>query len=517
MYKEKTKVFLESFGDGLTEHHAQRIDKLCKDLCHEYSFDDTQVLDTIELLYLVFNEENTPENVKVAVNLLDRILRMENKDGKEENLWLDRFCIKQLLPVIYDLGAYQPVTNKLLFMQPRRGLNESFRYLYKKLKKEYMYPLALYELHRGEVTRLEYYINAAWFIRDMATAQVIFVHESNNLMGYLDIRLETKIVQLWHGCGVFKHIGLSTIGKKGFKSMARYEEFPEYNKYSVVTIASPELAWVFEEFMGISKDSGVIQPIGVCRTDEIFDSGYVEKCYQKAYRAIPAAQNKKIILYAPTYRGVDPHRVSPDALDIAAFAKELSDDYILIIKHHQTAQNVTEIPEPYRDTFAYDMTRGRGMNINELMTIADICITDYSSVAFEFSVFERPLLFFVYDLDEYIDNRGLYYDFNEITPGPLCRTNEEMIRYIKELEQGFDKAVITNFKNRFMSSCDGHACERLLKLLGLVDKKPLKPEGEGKKNEKNSIMARFKGGCRYMINYCKRIFKAVRRWRDHLK
>ena len=294
--------------------------------------------------------------------------------------------------------------------------------------------------------------------------------------------------------------------------MARYEEFPEYNKYSVVTIASPELTWVFEEFMGISKDSGVIQPIGVCRTDEIFDNGYVEKCYQKLYKAIPAAQDKKIILYAPTYRGVDPHRVSPDALDIAAFAKELGDDYILIIKHHQTVQNVSEIPEPYRDTFAYDMTRGRGMNINELMTIADICITDYSSVAFEFSVFERPLLFFVYDLDEYIDNRGLYYDFNEITPGPLCRTNEEMIRYIKDLKQGFDKTVITNFKNLFMCSCDGHACERLLELLGLVDKKPLKPKGKESADQKNSILARCKRYCRYMINYCKRILRVVRRW-----
>ena len=512
MYEEKIKVFLESFGERLTENHAQRIDKFRNDLCQEYSFDDTQVLYTMELLYLVFHEENTPENAEVAVNLLDRILKMESKDGKEENLRLDRFCIKHLLPVIYDLGAYQPVTNMLLFMQPRRGLNESFRYLYKKLKKEYTYPLALYELHRGEVTRLEYYMNAAWFIRDMATARAVFVHESNNLMGYLEIRPETKIVQLWHGCGVFKHIGLSTIGKKGFKSMARYEEFPEYNKYSVVTIASPELTWVFEEFMGISKDSGVIQPIGVCRTDEIFDNGYVEKCYQKLYKAIPAAQDKKIILYAPTYRGVDPHRVSPDALDIAAFAKELGDDYILIIKHHQTVQNVSEIPEPYRDTFAYDMTRGRGMNINELMTIADICITDYSSVAFEFSVFERPLLFFVYDLDEYIDNRGLYYDFNEITPGPLCRTNEEMIRYIKDLKQGFDKTVITNFKNRFMCSCDGHACERLLELLGLVDKKPLKPKGKESADQKNSILARCKRYCRYMINYCKRILRVVRRW-----
>ena len=82
MYEEKIKVFLESFGERLTENHAQRIDKFRNDLCQEYSFDDTQVLDTMELLYLVFHEENTPENAEVAVNLLDRILKMEIKDGE---------------------------------------------------------------------------------------------------------------------------------------------------------------------------------------------------------------------------------------------------------------------------------------------------------------------------------------------------------------------------------------------------------------------------------------------------
>lgn len=471
MYEKQVKEFLDSFDGSLAEHRAKRVDKFLKDICHEYSFEDSQLSDTMELLFMIFHRENTPENMAEAVSLLDRILDAGKAPEKGRGARMDRFCIKHLFPAIYDLNAGQPVTDRLLFMQPRQGLNESFRYLYRKLQREYSYPLALYELHRDDLTKTGYYVNTAWFMRDMATARVVFVHESNNLMGYLNIRPETSIVQLWHGCGVFKHIGLSTIGKKGFKSMARYEEFPEYNKYSVVTIASPELTWVFEEFMGISKESGVIQPLGVCRTDEIFDDGYVDTCYQKLYKAIPAARGKKIILYAPTYRGVDPNRVSPDALDIAKFAEELGDDYILIMKHHQTVREVAEIPEPYRDTFAYDMTRGRGMNINELMTIADICITDYSSVAFEFSVFERPLLFFVYDLDEYIDNRGLYYDFDEITPGPLCRTNEEMIRYIREIRQGFDKSVITDFKNRFMCGCDGHACERVIHLLGLDGEK----------------------------------------------
>lgn len=465
---DRLRDLFTAFGDTATDTQLRRICVLMNTLAKDepYGFSVSRLCAVAEYLHLIFAQERSEKACADGAALLLRVLGDERSDDVNSGT-IASFCIKTLFPAIYDIGAQRPVEPKLLFMQPRRGLNETFRYLYKRLEQNYPYTLVLYEFHRDTVSSAEYYVNASFFMRDMATAHTVFVHESNNLMGYLSIRPETKIVQLWHGCGVFKHIGLSTAGKDGFKSLEKYREFPEYNNYSIVTIASPELTWVFEEFMGIPREKGIIQPLGVCRTDEFFDYGYVEKCYKKLYKAIPAAKDKKVILYAPTYRGVDPHRVSPDQLDIEQFARELGDDYILIMKHHQTVKTLPEIPESCRDKFAYDMTRGKGMNINELMTIADVCITDYSSVAFEFSLFERPLLFFVYDLDEYIDNRGLYYDFDEITPGPLCRTTGEMVDFIKSLKDGFDSTEVSDFRKRFMCSCDGHACDRVIQFIGL--------------------------------------------------
>jgi CDP-ribitol ribitolphosphotransferase len=443
------------------------IDSL-KEVC---SLSNEQMEATRQLLQTITTYDGSDTMRETMISYLQTLVNMD-ENTKNYNTILNRICIKNLIPAIYSMNKEFPVENKYLFMQPRKGLNQSCRYIYKKMEREYDCNLYLHELHRDDVSKIEYFVNAMLFIKDLATAKAVFVHESNNLLGYVDIRPETKVVQLWHGCGVLKKLGLSTIGKKGFKSEEGHIEFPEYNKYSIVTIASPELSWVFEEFMGIKKESGIIQPIGVSRTDEFFDENYIDKCYQKLYKAIPEAKNKKIILYAPTYRGLDPNRVSPNELDIAKFAKELGDEYLLIFKHHQTAKNLPEIPEEYRDKFAYDMTRGRGLNINELMTVSDICITDYSSVAFEFSLFERPLLFYVFDLEEYIDDRGLYYDFNEVTPGPLCKTNDEMIDYIKNLDVRFDKQEILDFKQKFMCSCDGHATERILDYVG-VKKKPI--------------------------------------------
>lgn len=452
------------FGKDLSPRHIERILQYEVDLHRNHKVTYPQVIASLDLMQFIFTTKKNAENAAQAGVLIRQILSA-NPEKEPTKGQITNLGLKYLLPAIYDLNFHKAVGHKLFFMQPRKGLNETFRFLHRKLKQETDWKLSLYQMHRDTVTTEEYYANAAYFARDMASAHAVFVHESNNLLGHINIRPETKVIQLWHGCGVFKHIGLSTVGKKGFKSAAKYAEFPEYNKYSVVTIASPELNWVFEEFMGIPKESETIQALGVARTDEFYSNGYVEQCFEKLYKAIPAARGRKTILYAPTYRGLDPNRVSPDALDIPKFAQMLGDDYILIMKHHQTVKQVPEIPEPYRDTFAYDMTRGKGMNINELMTVADICITDYSSVAFEFSVFERPLLFFVYDLEEYIDDRGLYYNFDEITPGPLCRTTEEMAEYIRSLENGFDSSEVSAFKQRFMRSCDGHACERTIAFL----------------------------------------------------
>ena len=124
-----------------------------------------------------------------------------------------------------------------------------------------------------------------------------------------------------------------------------------------------------------------------------------------------------------------------------------------------------EIPEKYKNTFAFDLSDDSDMNINDLMIVSDICISDYSSVVFEYSLMERPMIFFVYDLEEYIDERGLYYNLDEITPGPLFKTNDEIIDYIQHIDEKFDKQVVIDFKNRFMCCCDGHSSERIASLI----------------------------------------------------
>lgn len=379
---------------------------------------------------------------------------------------LKKSFIKEVLPAVYAENAKSKVKNRILFMQPRQGLNQTFRYLFRKLEAEGIYEPVLFEFHRGDVSYAEHFLNAVEAVREMSCVKAVMLHESSDYLGYIDFRPETKVIQLWHGCGVIKHLGLTAAGTPGAKSLADYEEFPEYNKYDLVTICSEEQRWVFEDFMGKEKGDPVIKPWGMSRTDEFFDRKYVENCYKKLHSIIPESKDMRVILYAPTYRGRGGKRTAPDILDISKFAESLSDDYILIIKHHQTVRELPEIPEKFRDSFAYDMTRGKGMDINELMTVADICISDYSSVVFEYSIFERPIIFFMFDLEDYSDERGMYYTYEELSEcGPVFKENDEMIDYIKNIDERFDKEKVSRFKERFMSACDGHSCERILKFI----------------------------------------------------
>lgn len=139
--------------------------------------------------------------------------------------------------------------------------------------------------------------------------------------------------------------------------------------------------------------------------------------------------------------------------------KHLGDEYVLLIKHHPFVKQRPIIDEEV-GSFAFDVTED--LKIEELICVADICISDYSSLIFEYALFEKPIIFFAFDIDKYNDWRGFYYDYKEMMPGPVVNTTDEIISYIRDIETRFDKQKVVEFKNKFMKNCDGHSTERII-------------------------------------------------------
>ena len=369
------------------------------------------------------------------------------------------------MPAAYNAHKNEPVDErKVIFIELRLPeVSNSFRVLYDELKRDFDLDIHVHLLRNSFVPREEYIRRCQAMLSDAATAKYIFVNEASDVLSCVDMRPETVVTQLWHACGAFKKFGMSTAELIFGPNAEELKRHPNNRNYTYVTVSSPEIVWAYAEAMDMKDRQDAIRPVGTSRTDIFYRSETIAQAYQNLYKEFPKAKGKKIILYAPTFRGRVARAKTPDCFDLEKFAEHFKDEYVVIFKHHPLVKKLPEIPEELNGTFAIDATRS--MTIEDLLCVSDICISDYSSLVFEYSLFERPMLFFAYDLDEYFDWRGFYYDYNELTPGPVCKTNDEMIDYISHLEERFDRQKVIDFKEKFMRSCDGHATDRILHMV----------------------------------------------------
>lgn len=181
--------------------------------------------------------------------------------------------------------------------------------------------------------------------------------------------------------------------------------------------------------------------------------------------AIPTG--KKIILYAPTWR--DDEYYAPGKykfrlpLDLSLLRSHFEQEYVILLRTHYFIADNLEVKEEEK-SFVFDVSRYS--DIGELYLISDLCITDYSSVFFDYANLNRPILFYVYDFEKYRDVlRGFYIDMETELPGPLLYTTGEVVKAIsqlKEIEQDYAERYVA-FRERFCNQDDGHAAERIVK------------------------------------------------------
>ena len=369
---------------------------------------------------------------------------------------------KVYFPKVYSSYCTEPVQeNKVLFLEIRfTKLSNSFELIYKALEESGEYDLKCSYVQFNFIRGREFTQRVNEMLKELATAKYVFVDDASLILSSIPLRKETVAINLWHACGAFKKFGRSTAELKFGSSAATLDKYPNYGNLTHVTVSSPEVIWAYEEAMHLPK--GIVKATGVSRTDQFYDKEFVESRKQKLYEIMPEAKDKKVILYAPTFRGHVATASSPDRIDFERFCRELGNEYVIVCKHHPFVKNPPIIPEELQH-FARDLTKY--LSIEDLLCCADICISDYSSLVFEYSLFEKPMIFYAYDYDNYCDWRGFYYDYSEFTPGPVVQTEDELLNSIKNIDTQFDKQKVIDFKEKFMGSCDGHATERIIALM----------------------------------------------------
>ena len=366
-----------------------------------------------------------------------------------------------LVPLAYRRAAIQPVDPRKVVFVIEKGdtLPSAYSVMLPYLRDVIGMDVRVHVIgFNTGIGRAEHLRRSIALAREVATASVVFLDDASREISCLPLRPETKVVQLWHACGAFKKWGASTEGRIFGDSIKKIKRHPYYANLSLVTVSAPEVAWAYREAMLLEDTPQVVQPLGVSRTDVFFDDAFIEQSFRDLYEQVPQAAGKKVLLYAPTFRGHVEGAEAPNALDVEQLAAELGEDWVLLINHHPFVKTRPAIPAGC-ESFAFDVT-GK-LPIDQLLVVADTMVTDYSSVVFEYSLTNRPMCFFAYDLEDYDDWRGFYYPYEEMTPGPVVRTTAEVAAFVRAAATAFDDTEVRTFRNRFMTSCDGHSTERI--------------------------------------------------------
>ena len=268
-------------------------------------------------------------------------------------------------------------------------------------------------------------------------------------------------LETWHGTPLKKLVfdqeevmGASPLYKAQFYKQSRvWDYLVAANKFSSEAFRS---AFLFDKEM---------LEFGYPRND-ILHSPNRDEIAAEIKRKLRIPENKKTILYAPTWRddeyyGRGEYKFALK-LDLHLLKKELGKDYVVLLRTHYFIADALDVTG--LEDFAYNVCKYD--DISELYLISDLLITDYSSVFFDYANLKRPILFYTYDLDKYRDMlRGFYMDIESEVPGPLLFTNEEVVEAIRNIDDISDQyqEKYRVFYERFCSLEDGHASENIAK------------------------------------------------------
>jgi CDP-glycerol glycerophosphotransferase (TagB/SpsB family) len=174
----------------------------------------------------------------------------------------------------------------------------------------------------------------------------------------------------------------------------------------------------------------------------------------------PELEQKKIMLYAPTFRN-DGLNNGEIALDLELLYKELKgENYALLLKLHPAVKAEHDLQDKFPG-FIYPVNSD--FHVNQLLISTDLLITDYSSIPFEFSFLGRPMIFFAYDLEKYVQERGFWEDYSSSMPGPVVSTTEELLRKIRTADHSLMK--IASFNQKWNEYSTGNSSSNLVDFL----------------------------------------------------
>ncbi len=306
-----------------------------------------------------------------------------------------------------------------------------------------------YRLHL--ITRLSPRSALRYFTIDiflLATARYIFLNDNFMPMAYLHFSKQTVVTQLWHGEGAFKRYCLGQeLPQKTRRMLLRC-----CARLSYVVCSGEEVVDSNAEAYHLPRER--VLPLGSARTDYFFHPPNLAALREKLDTQFPQCRGKQLVLYAPTFRDA-PERDKEilTHFDCSLFMERFGEEKQLLVRMHpqvHTAQG--------KLGGAVDVTAWP--HVGELVLLADVLITDYSSICMDFSLLDKPCVFYAYDLEQYEKERAFYYPYRAFVPGPVAQSFSELLELFEQEQLPTDR--LEAFRRLNLSASDGQVTQRVV-------------------------------------------------------
>ena len=349
------------------------------------------------------------------------------------------------------LGVFVPVKRKrVLFLSfGGRQYSDSPRAVYEGMKKnpffqdyEMIWAFERPDEHRDIGCKVVKVDSPKYFI--YALSSKIWVTNTSICRGLQFKKKNTICVNTWHG---------SPLKKMGYS----LDPDPRFKERIDIGCCQNKMdREIFLRLFCVKRKN--LLPVDLPRNDALLRYSKEDITGIRSKLGIP--EDKKVLLYMPTYRdyNVDSKHenffVPP--MDFLKWKAELGDKYVLVVRFHYLIEKMIDIPD---DGFVINATDYE--ELNDLYAVADVMISDYSSSYIDYSILQRPMFCFGYDFDEYNEWRGFELDFEKMMPFSVDRTEDEVIRHIKTMNEKEEIQKAEKFHRRFTPYA-GAATEKVI-------------------------------------------------------
>ena len=259
---------------------------------------------------------------------------------------------------------------------------------------------------------------------------------------------KTIYINTWHGSAI-KKLGVDAPNGAGIFNTSKCDIMYAQSQYDID---------VFSNAFELPRERIVLT--GLPRNDELYN--VTEKEIKNIRNKLNIPKNKKVILYAPTFREYSRDKsgcvISPP-ININKWKEKLFDKYIILFRAHYEISKILGIKN---DEFIKNVSDYK--NLNDLMKISDILISDYSSIMFDYSILRRPIYSYAYDYDEYLEKRGMYINIKKELPNGVCETEMELLKQIEDCNFMEQKEKTEEFSKKYIET-NGNAKKYIDKII----------------------------------------------------